>query len=45
MLKGIPNTISPDLMHALMRMGHGDEIVLANESPSRGAYRVQFQGL
>ncbi len=30
MLKGIPNTISPDLMHALMNMGHGDEIVLAD---------------
>jgi L-fucose mutarotase len=30
MLKGIPNTISPDLMHALMSMGHGDELVLAD---------------
>lgn len=30
MLKGIPNAISPDLMHALMSMGHGDEIVLAD---------------
>lgn len=30
MLKGIPKQISPDLMHALMSMGHGDEIVLAD---------------
>jgi len=30
MLKGIPNIISPDLMKALMEMGHGDEIVLAD---------------
>lgn len=30
MLKGIPPCISPDLMHALMTMGHGDEIVLAD---------------
>ena len=30
MLKGIPNIISPDLMHALMSMGHGDELVLAD---------------
>lgn len=30
MLKGIPSSISPELMHALMSMGHGDEIVLAD---------------
>jgi len=30
MLKGIPACISPDLMHALMSMGHGDEIVLVD---------------
>lgn len=30
MLKGIPPVISPDLMHALMNMGHGDEIVIAD---------------
>ena len=30
MLKGIPKQISPELMHALMNMGHGDEIVLAD---------------
>ena len=30
MLKNIPACISPDLIHALMTMGHGDEIVLAD---------------
>ena len=30
MLKGIPEQISPELMYALMNMGHGDEIVLAD---------------
>jgi len=30
MLKNIPTCISPDLMHALMTMGHGDEIVLSD---------------
>jgi L-fucose mutarotase len=30
MLKGIPKEISPELMHVLMSMGHGDEIVLAD---------------
>eukprot|EP01118_Nematostelium_gracile_P001437 TRINITY_DN1146_c0_g1_i1.p1 TRINITY_DN1146_c0_g1~~TRINITY_DN1146_c0_g1_i1.p1 ORF type:complete len:154 (+),score=42.35 TRINITY_DN1146_c0_g1_i1:125-586(+) len=29
-LKNIPPNISPDLMHALMSMGHSDEIVLAD---------------
>jgi len=30
MLRNIPPCISPDLMHALMSMGHGEEIVLAD---------------
>lgn len=30
MLKGIPPVISPELMSILMRMGHGDELVLAD---------------
>lgn len=30
MLRNIPACISPDLMHALMSMGHGDEIILAD---------------
>ena len=30
MLKGIPNCISPELMAAMMRMGHGDGLLLAD---------------
>ncbi|MEQ8855777.1 MULTISPECIES: RbsD/FucU domain-containing protein [Gimesia] len=30
MLNGIPPIISPDLMYVLMKMGHGDDIVLAD---------------
>jgi L-fucose mutarotase len=30
MLKGIPSIIPPDLMHVMMSMGHGDELVLAD---------------
>lgn len=30
MLRNVPRCISPDLIHALMSMGHGDEIVLAD---------------
>ncbi|MFS0781323.1 RbsD/FucU family protein [Bacillus sp. 1P06AnD] len=30
MLKGIPASISPDLMKILMEMGHGDELVIAD---------------
>ena len=30
MLKHIPPCLSPELMATLMRMGHGDEIVLAD---------------
>jgi len=30
MLKLIPPCISPELMHLLMRMGHGDDLVLAD---------------
>lgn len=29
-LKGIPKVLSPELLYALARMGHGDEIVLAD---------------
>ena len=29
-LKNIPFLISPDLMHELLSMGHGDELVLAD---------------
>jgi len=30
MLKKIPSVISPDLLHHMMMMGHGDELVLAD---------------
>ena len=30
MLKHIPDVISPDLMHAMMSMGHADRLVLAD---------------
>ena len=30
MLKGIPKILTPDLLAILARMGHGDEIVLAD---------------
>ena len=30
MLKGVPALLSPDLLHVLASMGHGDEIVLAD---------------
>ncbi len=30
MLKGVPVRISPELMYTLMKMGHGDELVLAD---------------
>lgn len=30
MLKGIPPIVSPELMEVLMRMGHGDDLVIAD---------------
>ncbi|MBR5542650.1 MAG: fucose isomerase [Oscillospiraceae bacterium] len=30
MLRGIPNIISPDLLCALAKLGHGDEVVIAD---------------
>ena len=38
MLKNIPVVISPDLIHALMSMGHGEEIVFADADFPAGAY-------
>ena len=32
MLKDIPEIISPELMFALMQMGHGDEIVIGDSN-------------
>jgi len=29
-LRNIPDILSPDLLHALASMGHGDEIVLGD---------------
>jgi len=48
MLKGIPSLLSPDLMHALQSMGHGDEIVLADgnfPSVSNARRLVRADGL
>jgi L-fucose mutarotase len=30
MLKGIPTILSPELLYAIAKMGHGDELVLAD---------------
>jgi len=36
-LKGIPPILSPDLLSVLMRMGHGDDLVIADGNfPSEG---------
>ncbi len=50
MLKGIPSVISPDLMSVLMRMGHGDDLVLADgnfpaESHARHIVRADGHGV
>lgn len=34
MLKGFPKAMSPDLIHCLAQMGHGDELVIADGIPS-----------
>lgn len=40
MLKTIPACIGPDLIHAMMSMGHGDELVLADaDFPGPGLAR------
>ena len=38
MLKNIPEIISPDLMHALMSMGHGEEVVFADADFPANSY-------
>ncbi|XP_064630297.1 fucose mutarotase-like [Lineus longissimus] len=53
-LRGIPNILSPDLLHVLAAMGHGDEIVLADahfpssslcrSGTGRGAREVRADG-
>ena len=36
LLKGVPALLSPDLLHTLASMGHGDELVLADANyPAR----------
>ena len=36
LLKGIPQNLSPELLYAIAKMGHGDEIVLGDANfPSR----------
>lgn len=35
MLKGIDRRLTADLLHVLMRMGHGDEILICDREPSR----------
>ena len=38
MLKNIPPILSPDLLHALRAMGHGDEIAIVDSNyPAEGA--------
>jgi L-fucose mutarotase len=40
MLKGIPSIISPELLKALMEMGHGDELAIADGNfPAAGIAR------
>ena len=48
MLKGIPRALSPELMYVLMKMGHGDELVLADgnyPSDSNAQRIVRADGL
>lgn len=49
MLKGIPKIISPELLKALMEMGHGDRIVIADgnfpaESIGKNAIVIRADG-
>ncbi|XP_053548144.1 fucose mutarotase [Bombina bombina] len=40
-LKGIPSVLSPELLYVLARMGHGDEIVLADANfPACSTHRA-----
>jgi len=42
MLKGVPPIISPELMVVLMKMGHGDEIVLADGNFPADSHALQI---
>ena len=48
MLKSIPPILSPDLLHALRAMGHGDEIVIVDANypaESAGPPVIRLDGL
>jgi L-fucose mutarotase len=48
MLRNIPPLLSPDLLHALAAMGHGDDIVIADANfpgQSKGQRVVRADGL
>lgn len=48
MLRGIPGILSPDLLHALRAMGHGDRIVIADANfpaTSMGRRCIRLDGL
>lgn len=48
MLRNIPPLLSPDLLHALASMGHGDEIVIADANfpaEAKGRRVVRADGL
>ncbi len=50
MLKGIPRLMSPELMDVLMRMGHGDDLVIADgnfpaETMGRRVVRADGHGV
>jgi L-fucose mutarotase len=50
MLKNVPTCISPELMNVLMRMGHGDDLVLADgnfpaETNARQLIRADGHGM
>ena len=42
MLKNIPAIISPDLLHALSSMGHGEEILFADADFPAGSCRAKI---
>ena len=48
MLKNIPSCISPELMYAMMCMGHGDELMLADAdfpAESNNDYVIRADGV
>lgn len=48
MLKGIPSILSPDLLHVLRAMGHGDTIVIADANfpaEANGRRCIRLDGL